>query len=419
MIRHLLKLVWSRRRANALIAAEMLASFLVLLGVVTLGVTYLDNYRRPIGFEYANVWRLAIDMGESRHGQERADVTGRRELVRQVERAARALAGVEAVAAAAPSPFSQSFWTRDYERDGRRVSYNNARVSDEFAAVVGLKLVRGRFFSREDDAASWEPVVINQRLAREVFGAADPIGRDMGMLRYAGGQDSGPPGAPPEPERRVVGVVADYRQEGEYDFPANYLFERQRLDAPEGATLQGAGELPRDFVVRVAPGSRAELEERLVRTARAVAREWTFSVEPLPLARERVSRFYLGPVLVITPVAGFLAIMVALGLTGVLWLAVTRRTREIGLRRAKGATRGDIRFQILGEIVILTSFALLPGVLLALQLPLVGALPVPGGVYAVSLALSVAGIYLLAILCAWYPARLAVAVEPTEALRYE
>jgi putative ABC transport system permease protein len=132
-----------------------------------------------------------------------------------------------------------------------------------------------------------------------------------------------------------------------------------------------------------------------------------------------VNRFYLGPVLVITPVAGFLAIMVALGLTGVLWLAVTRRTREIGLRRAKGATRGDIRFQILGEIVILTSFALLPGVLLALQLPLVGALPVPAAVYAVSLALSVLGIYLLAILCAWYPARLAVAVEPTEALRYE
>ena len=54
-----------------------------------------------------------------------------------------------------------------------------------------------------------------------------------------------------------------------------------------------------------------------------------------------------------------------------------------------------------------------------LQLPLVGALPVPGGVFAVSLALSVAGIYLLAILCGWYPARLAVRVEPTEALRYE
>jgi putative ABC transport system permease protein len=130
-------------------------------------------------------------------------------------------------------------------------------------------------------------------------------------------------------------------------------------------------------------------------------------------------RFYLAPVLIVGLLAGFLALMVALGLTGVLWLSVTRRTREIGLRRAKGATRADIRAQILGEIGVLTSLALLPGVILALQLPLVGVLPVPGRVFAASLALSVAGIYLLAVLCAWYPARLATRVEPAEALRYE
>jgi putative ABC transport system permease protein len=418
MIRHLVKLVWNRRRSNALIAAEMLVSFLILLGVTTLAVTYADHRRRPVGFDYANVWRLTIDFGSSRHGENAAvDTSGRVEQVRQVVQAARALSGIEAIAAAGPTPFSQSFETRDYEHNGRRVSYRMAHVSDDFARVMGLELVRGRFFTREDDAATWEPVVITEGMAREVFGSEDPIGKDIGVGRL--GPDAAPPGAPPEPERRVVGVIAAYRQEGEYDFPSNQVLQRQRLASPEGTTLQGASRVPGDLVVRVAPGSSAALEERLLQAARAIAKGSTVSVEPLPLARDRVSRFYLGPVLVVGLVASFLAIMVALGLSGVLWLSVTRRTREIGLRRAKGATRGDIRLQILGEIVILTSFALLPGLLLAIQLPMLGGLPVPGAVYAVSLALSVAGIYLLAVLCAWYPARLAVQVEPTEALRYE
>jgi putative ABC transport system permease protein len=61
MIRHLLKLVWNRRRANALVAVEMLVSFLVLLGVTTLAVSYASNVRQPVGFEYRNVLRLDVD----------------------------------------------------------------------------------------------------------------------------------------------------------------------------------------------------------------------------------------------------------------------------------------------------------------------------------------------------------------------
>ncbi|MFN8095754.1 MAG: FtsX-like permease family protein [Vicinamibacteria bacterium] len=414
MTRHLLKLVWNRRGANALVAVEMLVSFLVLLGVSTMAVSYANNLRQPIGFEYRNVLRLEMD------GRGPAEGPDARETARQLLLALRSVPGVEAVAAANPAPFSQSSRTRDYERNGRRVGYRAARATDDTAAVLGIRITRGRFFTREDDAATWEPVVINERLAQELFGTEDPIGRDIGEMRRGGGTDGAPPGAPPEPERRVVGVMSAFRQEGEFDNPDNYVLERMRLDV--APALGGEGAEPRavgDVLVRVAPGSTAELEQRILDTARAVARGWTLRLEPLPVARDRVSRFYLAPVMIVGLVAAFLAIMVALGLTGVLWLAVTRRTREIGLRRAKGATRGDIRRQILGEILVLTTLAILPGVILALQLPLVGALPVPGGVFALSLALSVAGIYLLAVLCGFYPARLAVRVEPTEALRYE
>ena len=70
----------------------------------------------------------------------------------------------------------------------------------------------------------------------------------------------------------------------------------------------------------------------------------------------------LGPLIAAGVIAGFLLLMVAMGLTGVLWQTVTQRTREIGLRRAKGATAGDIRTQILGELVVMTSIAVLAGV---------------------------------------------------------
>ena len=51
MTRHLLKLVWNRKRSNLLIALEILLSFLVLTAVTTLAVFYVDNYRKPLGFD--------------------------------------------------------------------------------------------------------------------------------------------------------------------------------------------------------------------------------------------------------------------------------------------------------------------------------------------------------------------------------
>jgi putative ABC transport system permease protein len=111
---------------------------------------------------------------------------------------------------------------------------------------------------------------------------------------------------------------------------------------------------------------------------------------------------------------------VALGLLGVLWQSVTQRTREIGLRRAKGAARVNVRRQILGEIAVMTTLALIAGVLVAIQFPLLDIIYfVEPRVYAISLAISVTAIYLLTLTCGWYPSLMATKVEPAEALRYE
>ena len=94
-----------------------------------------------------------------------------------------------------------------------------------------------------------------------------------------------------------------------------------------------------------------------MRRLQAAAPEWSFKITALEDMRAANHRERLAPVIVAGTVSAFLLLMVALGLTGVLWQNVTQRMREIGLRRAKGATAGHIHRQILGEVAVMTSFA--------------------------------------------------------------
>ena len=120
--------------------------------------------------------------------------------------------------------------------------------------------------------------------------------------------------------------------------------------------------------------------------------------------------------------AGFLLLMVTLGLTGVVWQSVIVRLREFGLRRAAGASGRLVRRQVFAEMAVMTSFAVIAGTRdrgpAAVPAPARG----PGGAGAVfvgAVALTAAAIYCLTLACGWYPSRLAARIPPADALRYE
>jgi putative ABC transport system permease protein len=311
-----------------------------------------------------------------------------------------------AAAQAFATPFGTSRWTSDAVVDGRTLDYGANEVTDAFADVMGIHLVRGRWFNAADDGLAWTPVVVNERLARDLFGEKDPIGRAVPREKPQPGEV--------QKELRVVGVIGDFRQGGELSQPENYMFRRGRLDDESGAPVMET------LAIKVRPGTTAAFEERLVRRLQAAAPDWSFEIKPVAEARAQRHKEILGPLVAAGVVAGFLILMVAMGLTGVLWQTVTQRTREVGLRRAKGATIPNIRAQILGELVVMASLAILAGAAVVLQFPLLKQLGfVTARVYAVSLVISAACIYLLTLACAWYPSRLATAIPPAEALRYE
>lgn len=411
MIRHVFRLIWNRKRTNGLMMAEIFVAFLVLFAVVALGVYTADNWRRPIGYTVDGIWTVSVDMQQT--GDDTFD-SAQVEATRRLMLAAEEFPEVELVAGTMLAPYQFGSSSSAYTWRGRRIEYGVAEVTDGFKDLLGLTMVEGRWFGPEDDGQQYDAVVINRAMREDLFGTGTAIGQNLSSEQRPDGS--------PERVRRVVGVVEAYREDGEYDGTRNYAIFRKSLRAGAGAaSMTPRGDRPpRNLLLKVRPGTTAAFEERLIQRLQAEAPQWSFEVATLASMRESAIRFAVAPLVAVGLVAGFLMLMVGLGLLGVLWQAVTQRTREIGLRRAKGAARVNVQRQILGEIAAMTSLAVGAGVLVVAQFPLLDIIYfVEPHVYVIGLIISVSAIYLLTLACAWYPSRMAMRVEPAEALRYE
>lgn len=393
MIKHLFKLTWNRKGANALLVVEIVVSFFVVFALALLAVNYATVYWRPVGFDHERVLRVGIDVK-----QETDDFWSPEQVerIRQVLLAVKEFDEVEAAAGAHTVPYSMGGSYGLIDPDGKRLEFDRNEVTDDLPKVLGVEIVRGRWFGPEDTAAS-EPVVVNERLARELFGDEDPIGKPVFESRDRG---------------RIVGVVSEFRRGGEFSVPGYTLFERR--------TLEDDDRPPRNILVKVKRGAPADFEERLATRLQSIAPDWSFHLETVTSMRETMTRMYLAPVVILGLVTGFLMVMVALGLVGILWQSVTRRRPEIGVRRAQGATARDVYAQIVGEVAVLTTLAIAIGTIAIVQLPLLdlaGFVTKP--VFFGSLAVAAGLVYLLTIACALYPSWLATRIQPAEALHYE
>ena len=401
MIRHLMKLVWRRKRASALVMVEIFLSFLVVFIVATLGLHFAGNYRRPLGFDWRDVWLVRVEPNVELETPE-AQATFRAD----VERLAREIRGLPEVSAVAPislAPYDdyEWDWTQDLE-DGRKVGFDVNHATIEVPDVLRVRIERGRWFADGDATLGFEPVVINASLAREIFRDQDPVGQTLAFKDREG------------PPMRVAGVVEDFRKRGEFDVPRNVLFR------PLSGGLSPQVQV-RNVLIRLDAGTPAAFEEALVRRLEALQPTWTFQTRTLEEMRGQYVRKSLVPLLFTGTIAGFLLLMAALGLTGVLWQNVTQRRQEIGLRRAVGAAARRIHRQVLMELMLMTSLAVLVGLLLVVQLPAVRLemIQVSPAVIGAGAFLAAALIYLLAALCGWYPSWLATRIQPVEALHYE
>lgn len=401
MIKQLFKIVWNRKRANFLIMMEILVSFLVVFSVMVFGLYFLDIYTYPLGFTYKDVWSIKIDRGAYNPNEDKIKEL---DTVKRLMQAAKDFPEVEAVAGINLIPFDNGEIRTGFDFAGKNYSPSINRVTDDLPRVLGIKLLEGRWFNKEDDAINERPIVINQRLSQALFGSVSPIGKTIDPDTHS------------KKVYKIIGVVSDFRNQGELVELKSYFFERINLNSVDPENTHSVN----NFAIKLRPGTSAAFEEKLAKVFLSIAKDWSFNIQTLEDIRYKRMKQTLSPILAATIVAIFLMIMVGLGLTGVLWQSVTQRIKEIGLRRANGATKSKIYYQILGELLVITFIALLVGTIIVVQVPLLGLLGfVNAKIYTITLLFSCCVIGVLTLLCGFYPSNLAAKIPPAEALHYE
>ena len=394
--------LWRRLGAN-LVVLELAIAVVLLAGAGLLGQSLYRLLHVPLGFDPNHVATVRVMAPSTVYTSDDQMAGLYREIVRRVS----GLPGVESVGMTSMLPVQCNcaidriqFPGRLYH--GEHNDVDERHVSPTYLATLKTGLVRGRFFTDDDDVSRPGVVVINQALARKYFPAENPIGQRIAN------DESGRPSV-----WEIVGVVDDVR-EGPLDvdtWPAEYFPINQTRDhyfTLAVRTRQDAGSLLPELV-----NTLHQIDPNLGVSDEATMNEKIDATQAALL--HRFSAWLVGGFAVMALVLG------VVGLYGVIAYSVSQRTREIGVRMALGAQRGSVYRLIFKEAGWLIAFGLVAGLVCS-----VGATTLMRnllfGVRAwdvSTLAAVAATLAVCALLASYIPARRAASVNPVEALRTE
>ncbi len=389
---------------KALIALQVAASLVLMVGAGLL-VRSLQNLKSFYpGFRTDNV--LLFDVNARLLGYTVAETNALyRRLTDQID----ALPGIKRTSFSMNPPFSDGFGEASPTIEGYQPPSGAAplitglnTLGPHYFETLETPVLLGRDFTADDSASAPKVAIINQRMAHDIFGQTNPIGRRLSIPTFAGDKSW----------YSIVGVVADAKSDDlrEAVKPTVYVPTEQTV-VPAGVT----------FAVRTARDAAAEAPAVLHAVALVDGR---LSVSGVKTLNDQMDDSLLQERLVasLASLFGILAgLLASVGLYGVMAYTVSRRTNEIGIRIALGSGRVQIAGLVLREALLMV----LAGLVLGIPAALATARLMRSQLYGLgpydpaTLLFAVGAMTGVAVLACYLPATRAMRIDPMAALRYE
>jgi len=401
----------SRRLRNGLLASQVALGMVLLVGFGLLLRSFLKVERSQIGYDPHNVLTATVRLPIARY----AASTDRARLMQRAMERMRSMPGVESVGIADSLPMqgAESASLKIVTPTSTHVDeIFFVSVSPEYFATLKVPILSGRSFQETDGPEASMVAIVNQTFAKRYFPGASAVGY---RVAYAGS---------PETWREIVGVVSNFRQRNpEEDLrPMVYLPVAQTVPAgwSMAVRIRAASDVG-SLAVRIGDWIRP-VDPRLY---------WELGSLQLQI-HDSESLTLRRPMIALLATFGTLAmVLVVVGVFGVTAYSVAERTREIGIRMALGAARGEIAGLVLRESLMVGFVGLGAGTLGAIAatrlLPTEGIGWSGSGIFLYGVSRTDSLTYLgvatllmsVALAASFLPSRRAAKVDPMVALRYE
>ncbi len=395
----------NRRRARSFLAAgEIALAMVLLLAAGLLLRSFAKLMSVSPGFDVQHIVKADVSLPRFQYSTPQQWTAFSDELLARIQ----AQPGLQDSAVAVPRPIADGFVNLGFDIVGNPpLSAGTSRTADyvsvspSYFRVMGIPLLAGRFFNQHDVMSAPRVSVISQAMARLYFPNQDPLGKRLTF------------GFPPDggAEREIIGIVGDVRDVALGQDPGPMMYVPYAQAPFWGANLVVKSTLSPSGVAAAIRQEVRIMDKDLPVTDVAMMPD----ILEASVAQPRFGTFLLGLF------AAMALVLAATGIFGVISYSVSRRTNEIGIRVALGASRGAILRMVLQETLILT----LVGLALGVPSALVAARMLGHMLFGVSandpatLAAVAFALAAVAALAGYVPARRAMRVDPMVALRYE